>query len=80
MEENQTRALLDFLDAGPSCYHVAEQIKAMLEAAGFHALHALDDEPCRPFNKSKGIALGEGAGVLIVESYEHAKKRGEDLA
>ena len=47
-----------------------------LAFSGFHALHALDDEPCRPFNKSKGIALGEGAGVLIVESYEHAKKRG----
>ena len=47
-----------------------------LAFSGFHALHALDSEPCRPFNKSKGIALGEGAGILIVESYEHAKARG----
>lgn len=47
-----------------------------LAYSGFHALHALDSDPCRPFNKSKGIALGEGAGVLIVESYEHAMARG----
>lgn len=43
--------------------------------AGFHALHALSEEPCSPFNHSNGITLGEGAGVLVVESYEHAKKR-----
>lgn len=50
-----------------------------LAYSGFHALHALDDEPCRPFNKSKGIALGEGAGILIVESYEHAMARGAKI-
>lgn len=50
-----------------------------LAYSGFHALHALDDEPCRPFNKSKGIALGEGAGILIVESYAHAKARGAKI-
>lgn len=50
-----------------------------LAYSGFHALHALDDEPCRPFNKSKGIALGEGAGILVVESYEHAKARGAKI-
>ncbi len=50
-----------------------------LAYSGFHALHALDDEPCRPFNRSKGIALGEGAGILIVEGYEHAKKRGAKI-
>lgn len=50
-----------------------------LAYSGFHALHALDDEPCRPFNKSKGIALGEGAGILVVESYAHAKARGAKI-
>lgn len=50
-----------------------------LAYSGFHALHALDNEPCRPFNKSKGIALGEGAGILVVESYEHAKARGAKI-
>lgn len=47
-----------------------------LAFAGFHALHALDENPCSPFNLSHGITLGEGAGILIVESYEHAKARG----
>lgn len=47
-----------------------------LAFAGFHALHALDEKGCSPFNRSGGITLGEGAGVLIIESYEHAVKRG----
>lgn len=50
-----------------------------LAFAGFHALHALDENPCSPFNNSHGITLGEGAGVLIIESYEHAKARGAKI-
>lgn len=46
-----------------------------LAFGGFTALHALDTDPCSPYNKSKGITLGEGAGALIVESYEHAVAR-----
>ena len=46
-----------------------------LAFGGFTALHAIDTDPCSPFNKSKGITLGEGAGILIVESYEHAQAR-----
>lgn len=50
-----------------------------LAFAGFHALHALDENACSPFNRSSGITLGEGAGILIVESYEHAKARGAKI-
>ncbi|MCM1165956.1 MAG: beta-ketoacyl-[acyl-carrier-protein] synthase family protein [Lachnospiraceae bacterium] len=50
-----------------------------LAFAGFHALHALDERSCSPFNRSSGITLGEGAGVLIIESYEHAKARGAKI-
>lgn len=50
-----------------------------LAFAGFHALHALDAEACSPFNRSSGITLGEGAGVLIIEDYEHAKARGAKI-
>ncbi len=50
-----------------------------LAFGGFTALHALDTDPCSPYNKSKGITLGEGAGALIVESYEHAKARGAKI-
>lgn len=50
-----------------------------LAYAGFHALHALSEEGCSPFNHSNGITLGEGSGVLIIESYEHAVKRGAKI-
>ena len=52
---------------------------ASLPFAGFHALKALDANECSPFNHSEGITLGEGAGVLVVESYEHAVKRGAKI-
>lgn len=48
---------------------------ASVPYAGFISLHALDSKPCSPFNRSSGITLGEGAGAVIVESYEHAMKR-----
>ena len=48
---------------------------ASVPYAGFLALHALDSNPCSPFNHCTGITLGEGSGVVIVESYEHALKR-----
>ncbi|MCI7813776.1 MAG: beta-ketoacyl-[acyl-carrier-protein] synthase family protein [Lachnospiraceae bacterium] len=43
--------------------------------AGFHALKALDNEPCKPYSDSHGINLGEGAAFLLLEEYEHARKR-----
>lgn len=52
---------------------------ASVPYAGFLSLHALDAEPCSPFNRSSGITLGEGAGALIVESYEHALARGAHI-
>ena len=48
---------------------------ASVPYAGFISLHALDAQPCSPFNRCSGITLGEGSGVLIVESYEHAMAR-----
>lgn len=53
---------------------------------GFNALHALstrNDSPqtaCRPFSASRdGFVLGEGAGSMILEEYEHAKARGAKI-
>lgn len=48
---------------------------AAVPFSGFLALHALSEEACSPFNHSNGITLGEGAGAIVVESYEHAVKR-----
>lgn len=50
-----------------------------LAFAGFNALHALDPMACSPFNHSSGITLGEGAGMLVIESYERAVQRGAKI-
>jgi 3-oxoacyl-[acyl-carrier-protein] synthase II len=42
---------------------------------GFHALKALSADPAAPFDAArKGLSLGEGAAVLLVESVAHARR------
>ena len=45
--------------------------------ASFNALKAVDPDYCRPFSGNRaGLTLGEAAGILILESLVHARKRG----
>jgi 3-oxoacyl-[acyl-carrier-protein] synthase II len=48
-----------------------------LTYAGFNSLRAVDTEPAKPFDRCrKGLSLGEGAAVLVVEEARHARRRG----
>ncbi|MCC7260497.1 MAG: beta-ketoacyl-ACP synthase II [Alphaproteobacteria bacterium] len=65
----------------------AESAICMLGMAGFAAARALstsyNDTPAkasRPWDKNRdGFVMGEGAGVVVLEEYEHAKKRGAKI-
>ena len=65
----------------------AEAAVCELGIAGFCASRALstafNDQPAkasRPWDKDRdGFVMGEGAGVLVLEEYEHAKKRGAKI-
>lgn len=44
--------------------------------AGFSVLQSLDSEPCSPYGRSAGLSVGEGAAAIVLESQEHAERRG----
>lgn len=64
----------------------SEMASTKLGISGFAAMRALstrNDEPekaSRPWDKDRdGFVLGDGAGVIVLESYEHAKNRGAKI-
>ncbi|MFC0180269.1 beta-ketoacyl synthase N-terminal-like domain-containing protein [Thorsellia kenyensis] len=47
--------------------------------AGFYALQAMKKTPSSPFSGLPGMSIGEGAGALLLEDYDHAVARGATI-
>ena len=79
--------LIAFDDADVMVAGGAEGAVCRLGVAGFAAARALStgyndrpEEASRPWDEGRdGFVIGEGAGIVILEEYEHAKKRGAKI-
>ncbi|HSO45292.1 MAG TPA: beta-ketoacyl-ACP synthase II [Rhodoferax sp.] len=82
----QAGRMIEYGDADVVVAGGAEAAVSPLGVGGFAAMRALstrNDDPAtasRPWDKDRdGFVLGEGAGVMVLEEYEHAKARGAKI-
>ncbi len=78
--------MIEYGDADMMIAGGSEAAITRLSVGGFAASRALstrNDDPAtasRPWDKDRdGFVIGEGAGVMVLEEYEHAKKRGAKI-
>jgi nodulation protein E len=58
----------------------AEACIAFGTMKGWEALRVLAPDTCRPFSRDrKGLVIGEGAAVIVIESLDHAQKRSANI-
>ncbi|MEM9705096.1 MAG: beta-ketoacyl-[acyl-carrier-protein] synthase family protein [Pseudomonadota bacterium] len=73
----------DIIRSGGADIAIAGASEAVLtygSLEAWKAMHILSDEKCRPFSKNRrGLVIGEGAGLLILEAHDHASKRGAKI-
>jgi nodulation protein E len=74
---------LGLLRAGDAEVALAGGAEACLTVAtvkAWEAMRVLADDTCRPFSRGRrGLVLGEGAGVFVLETLEHARARGANI-
>lgn len=82
----QAGRMIEYGDADVVIAGGSEAAVSPLGVGGFAAMRALstrNDDPTtasRPWDKDRdGFVLGEGAGVMVLEEYEHAKARGAKI-